>query len=78
MTAQQRKILLTVFTLICIVGGSGFIYVGYQLFQKRISIFYIFSAYIFILTGIVIFFGFRLTDSIFPKINGKGPNPNDS
>lgn len=62
MTPQQRKIALIVFTLICIVGGSGFIYVGYVLFRNRISIFWIYSAYIVALTGIVIFFGFRLID----------------
>ena len=60
MTPPQRKIVLIVFTLFCIVGGSGFIYVGSVLFRNRISIFWIYTAYIITLTGIVIFFGFRL------------------
>ena len=67
MTPQQRKIVLTVFTLLCIVGGSGFIYVGSQLFQNRASIFWIFFAYIVILTGIVIFFGYRFLGVISPS-----------
>lgn len=61
MTPQQTKIFRIVFTLFCIIGGGAFIYVGYVLFKNRISIFWIYSAYIVALTGIVIFFGYRLT-----------------
>jgi len=59
-TPQQRKIIMILFTIGCIVGGAGFIYVGYELFQNRTSIFKIFSAYIIVLTIIVIFLGYRL------------------
>jgi len=60
MTPQRRKIILTVFTIACIVGAIVAIFVGYQLFQNRLKIFWIFTAYISALTGVVIFFGFRL------------------
>ncbi|TAK04442.1 MAG: hypothetical protein EPO39_11430 [Candidatus Manganitrophaceae bacterium] len=60
MTPQRRKIVLTLFTMACIVGAIVAIFVGYQLFQNRMKIFWIFSAYISALTGVVIFFGFRL------------------
>ena len=67
MTSQQKKLAMIVFTFICLVGGSGFIYVGYQLFQNRTSIFWIFFAYIVILTGIVIFFGYRFIGILGPS-----------
>ncbi len=60
MTPQRRKIILTVFTIACIVGAIVAIFVGYQLFQNRLKIFWIFTDYISALTGVVIFFGFRL------------------
>jgi hypothetical protein len=59
-TPQQRKIVMVLFTIGCIVGWVGFLYVGSQLFQNRASVFRIFSAYITILTGVVIFLGYRL------------------
>ena len=60
MTPQRRKIVLTLFTAVCIVGAIVAISLGYEMFQNRLKIFWIFSAYISALTGIVIFFGFRL------------------
>jgi hypothetical protein len=60
MMAQRRKTLLTLFTIGCVVGAAVAIFVGYEFFRTRQSIFVIFSAYVIILTGIVIFFGFRL------------------
>lgn len=60
MTPQRRKTALIIFTLVCIVGAGGFIYVGYALFRDRLSIFWLFSVYIVLLAAIVIFFGFRL------------------
>ncbi|MBI3804094.1 MAG: hypothetical protein HY282_10075 [Nitrospirae bacterium] len=60
MTPQRRKIVLAFFTMACIIGAIAALFVGYQLFQTRVKIFWIFSAYIIVLTGIVIFFGFRL------------------
>lgn len=59
MTPQRRKIVLTIFTAACIIGAVTALFVGYQLFQNRVKIFWVFSAYIVVLTGIVIFFGFR-------------------
>lgn len=60
MTPQRRKLFLTFFTIACVVGAIVAIFLGYQLFQNRLKIFWIFSAYIAALTGVVIFFGFRL------------------
>jgi hypothetical protein len=54
-----------VFLVMALVGGVGALYVGYQLFHERIRLFWIFSGYIVILTGIAIFFGFRLIEMIF-------------
>ncbi len=60
MTPQRRKLILTLFTAACIFGATVAIFLGYEMFQRRLKIFWIFSAYISVLTGIVIFFGFRL------------------
>lgn len=60
MTPQRRKLVLTLFTTACIVGLVVALFLGYQLFQNRMKIFWLFSAYISALTGVVIFFGFRL------------------
>ncbi len=60
MTPQRRKFVLTLFAAACVVGAMVAIFLGYQLFQSRLKIFWIFSAYITALTGVVIFFGFRL------------------
>lgn len=69
MTREQRKIILTVFTLFCIIGGGAMIYVGLELFlfRDRARVFWIYSVYIALLTGIVIFFGFRLIGMISSK-----------
>lgn len=60
MTPQRRKLVLTLFTAACIVGLMVALFLGYQLFQSRLKIFWIFTAYITALTGVVLFFGFRL------------------
>lgn len=60
MTPQRRKLVLTLFTTACIAGLMVALFLGYQLFQDRLKIFWIFSAYISALTGVVLFFGFRL------------------
>lgn len=60
MTPQRRKLVLTLFTTACVFGLMVALFLGYQLFQGRMKIFWIFSAYISVLTGVVIFFGFRL------------------
>lgn len=60
MTPQRRKFVLTLFTTACIIGLMVALFLGYQLFQTRLKIFWIFSAYITALTGVVLFFGFRL------------------
>ena len=54
-----------VFLAVALIGAGVAIYVGYQLFHERIRIFWIFTGYIVILTGIVIFFCFRLIAMIF-------------
>jgi ABC-type arginine/histidine transport system permease subunit len=60
MTPQRRKMVLTLFTTACLVGLTVALFLGYQLFQTRMKIFWLFSAYISALTGVVLFFGFRL------------------
>lgn len=60
MNPQRRKLVLSLFTAACIAGLMVALFLGYQLFQNRLKIFWIFSAYITALTGVVIFFGFRL------------------
>lgn len=69
-TPQQRKMILILFTIGCVIGWAGFLYVGSQLFQNRASVFRIFSAYITVLTGVVIFLGRRLL-RILIQIKGK-------
>ena len=69
-TPQQRKMILILFTVGCVIGWAGFLYVASQLFQNRASVFRIFSAYITILTGVVIFLGRRLL-RILIQIKGK-------
>ncbi|HLG22789.1 MAG TPA: hypothetical protein VI382_08230, partial [Candidatus Manganitrophaceae bacterium] len=60
MSPHRRKLVLFIFAFVSVVGATGLIYIGYQLFQARPSIFWVFSAYVTALTGIVIFFAFRL------------------
>jgi len=58
--ARWKKQIQLVFTIACLVGAGIVLYVGYSLFQARISLFFIFMFYIVILTFVVIFFGRRL------------------
>lgn len=67
MTPQRRKLVLTLFTTACVFGLMVAIFLGYQLFQNRMKIFWLFSAYISALTGVVIFFGFRLIKGSAPE-----------
>ncbi len=60
MTSAQRKGALGFLVLACILGASALIYVGHALFQNRTVVFWVFIAYTLIVTGVVIFFGFRL------------------
>jgi len=62
MTAERRKVVLTLLTAACAVGAGGLVYVGYALFRGRTAIFVLFSIYTMILTGVVLFFGVRLID----------------
>jgi len=55
----QKKIQF-LFTIVCLIGASGGVYVGYEFFQDRIKIFYVFTLYTLILTFVVIFLGRRL------------------
>lgn len=57
---QRRKIFQAAFAAFCVIGAAAAIFVGHELFKNRRSLFVIFSVYVIILTGIVIFFGFRL------------------
>lgn len=67
MTPQRRKLVLILFTTACVFGLMVAIFLGYQLFQSRMKIFWLFSAYISALTGVVIFFGFRLIKGSAPE-----------
>lgn len=60
MNPQRRKVFVAVFTAVCLIAAGIAIFVGHELFRNRQSIFWIFSVYVIILTGIVIFFGARL------------------
>jgi len=60
-----KKIVLLVYTITCFIGSSVAIYVGYDVFHGRMRLFWIFSAYIVLLTAIAIFFGRRLIGVIF-------------
>ena len=58
--AKWQKQIQLAFTIACCAGLGIVLYVGYQIFSDRLRIFWIFSAYIVILTGVVIFLGRRL------------------
>ncbi len=60
MALQRQKILLTLFTLASLIGTAVALYIGYELFKTRLFIFGVFAIYIVLLTGIILFFGFRL------------------
>lgn len=60
MTPTQRNLALGLLIFVCMVGAAVLLYVGHALFQNRAVVFWVFSAYTLLLTGIVIFFGFRL------------------
>jgi hypothetical protein len=60
MTPTQRKVVLGLLVAVSILGAVVLIYVGHALFQNRAVVFWVFSGYTVLLTGIVIFFGFRL------------------
>jgi len=59
LTKWQKQIQL-VFTIACFSGSGIVLYVGHQIFSDRLRLFWIFSGYIVILTGVVIVFGRRL------------------
>ncbi len=60
MSPERRKIVLGLFTTACVVGALVLVYIGYVIFHDRPTVFWVFCVYDFLLTGVVIFFGFRL------------------
>ena len=58
--AKYQKQIQLVFTIVCLVGGTIVLSVGYSLFQGRIKLFYVFMFYIVILASVAIFLGRRL------------------
>ena len=62
---RVQKLIRPLFTVACIGGAALAIYVGHEIFHDRIRIFWIFTGYVVILTGIAIFFGFRLIEMLF-------------
>jgi len=58
--AKYLKQIQLFFTIACLVGGTIVLSVGYSLFQAKIFLFFIFTFYIVILTGVAIFFGRRI------------------
>ncbi len=60
MTTERKKWLLALFTTACVVGAGVLIWVGSLFFQKNRTVFLLFSLYAVLVTGVVIFFGFRL------------------
>ena len=67
MTAERRKVVLTLLTVVCAIGAGGLIYVGYALLRDRTAIFVIFSLYTILITGVVLFFAVRLIDFHTPE-----------
>jgi len=63
----RRRIIHAVFSLLCGGGSVTAIYVGYELFHHRPLIFWVFSAYILIVAGIMIFLCIRLINTAYPK-----------
>jgi hypothetical protein len=60
MLAERKKWVLALFTVACVVGAGVLIWVGSLFFQKNRIVFLLFSLYSVLVTGVVIFFGFRL------------------
>jgi hypothetical protein len=67
MMANPRKVVLPVFTVVCIVSTVWMIWVGHTLFDGRPRLFGIFFAYIAALGGIVLFFGIKILNMKFPR-----------
>jgi len=57
---KYQKQIQLIFTIACLVGAGVVLCVGHSLFHDRISLFWIFTSYIVILTLVAIFFGRRL------------------
>jgi hypothetical protein len=62
--AKWQKQIFLLFAIGCLTGAAIFIYVGYSLFHERAALFGVFTLYVVILTGIVIYFGRRLITMI--------------
>jgi hypothetical protein len=58
--AKWQKQIFLLFAVGCIISAAVVIFVGYSLFNERPAIFRVFTLYVVILTGIVIYFGRRL------------------
>jgi hypothetical protein len=58
--AKWQKQIFLFFAIGCLTGAALFIYVGYSLFHEKTVLFGVFMLYVFILTGIVLYFGRRL------------------
>lgn len=60
MPTERKKWVLAFFTMACVVGAAVSIWVGSLFFREKPVIFWLFSLYAILVTGVVIFFGFRL------------------
>jgi len=58
--AKYQKQIQLLFSVFCIMGAGGVLSVGYSLFAAKMFLFWVFTFYIAIMTGVVIFFGRRL------------------
>jgi len=67
MTAERRKGILILLATACVIGAGGGIYLGYHMFRGRTAIFTLFCIYTLLITGVVLFFGLRLTDFHSPQ-----------
>jgi len=58
--AKCLKQIQFIFSIGCLIGAGIVLSVGYELFQAKMFLFWVFTLYILLMTGVAIFFGRRL------------------
>ncbi len=57
--SKKAKFITNMVSAVCVIGCISMIYFGYFFFRERTTVFILFTSYIVLLTGIIIFMARR-------------------
>ena len=62
---KRERLVRSIYVGICLMGTIVSIYFGYQFFHDRMVLFGVFTVYIFLMTGVAIWFGLYILAMLF-------------